>query len=201
MFKGGGFKEAREELGTFPEDSADAFELLLEWIYTGSFHSIDRDADEPLLTTMVHARIQLYGLAEKICLSNLADYTMTRLVAIAQDPSPLNPPTAEIVRIAYDITAHGSPLRKFVSMWLYFSMRDEQQCRASTAHHVSIVLAGGGVEVVGDVIAHLRNDDHDQLLTFHEKIDGVLVNPDYPLMCDFHTHAKDEECSNRQRAY
>ena len=34
MFSGG-FKEALEHSATFPEDSPEAFEVVVEWVYTG----------------------------------------------------------------------------------------------------------------------------------------------------------------------
>ena len=182
MFKGE-FREAHENSATFPEDSADAFELLLEWIYTGKFNSVNPFAEDALLTATIHARIHLYGLAEKICLPELADYTMNMLAAKALFTPQLTPPTAELVRIAYEITTRGSPLRKLISLLLHFYMRDPFE--STSARKVSLVLVEGDADVVEDVILHLRDQDQ-----------GVnkLKHPRSLPACTFHQHSDHEIC-------
>jgi len=40
MFNGG-FKEATTNSATFPEDSVEAFDILIEWVYSGKVRSLE----------------------------------------------------------------------------------------------------------------------------------------------------------------
>ncbi|TGO48339.1 hypothetical protein BCON_0243g00110 [Botryotinia convoluta] len=72
MFNGG-FKEATDGLASFPEDFPEAFDILIQWIYSGRLRWFD------IGTAAAGASwdfLKFYCLAEKICLTQLADLAL-----------------------------------------------------------------------------------------------------------------------------
>jgi len=95
----------------FGED-ADAFELLIEWIYK---KSIDFSA-----TTLLKV-VKLYCLAEKYNRVNIMDYTVDHLFSAFQ--SKRRPPE-ESFGYAYQNSLEDSPLRNLMSSWFYATLLD-----------------------------------------------------------------------------
>lgn len=78
---GGGFKEGIWKTGEFPEDSPDAFDVLLEWVYTDvlrPFQWLKSESGNDANYT-VH---KLYNLLDKFCVPSLPDilYPSTSII-------------------------------------------------------------------------------------------------------------------------
>src|SRR5258707_183269 len=72
MFKSG-FKEATENSANFPEDTPSTFDILSEWLYTGSLRQLYQSRNHTAAgPTFVSdwAPQQVYALADKLCLSD-----------------------------------------------------------------------------------------------------------------------------------
>lgn len=165
----GGFIEAETQVAKLPEDDVTAFELLIEWVYTGKATPINLPEERE------QGLIKLYGLSEKYCLHDLSDYTMTLIVSnYRRVPTT---PSYNAIALAYSCTHSASLLRKFMIRAMYF-----------------IVTADDDWEIL-DIANLVKNGDiaYD-LLTFlkhepWETDDPVLLYP-----CVFHKHDKDGAC-------
>ncbi|KAF4627909.1 hypothetical protein G7Y89_g10249 [Cudoniella acicularis] len=73
MFESG-FKEEIEGMANFPEDSTEAFDLLIEWIYTSNIQPIQLTSKDR--TIQEWCPLKFYILAQKLCLPDLMDLVM-----------------------------------------------------------------------------------------------------------------------------
>lgn len=188
MFKGE-FKEARENSATFPEDCADAFDLLMVWIYTKDLPDMhEASEDKTLNERLLHARCQLYALAEKIGLPELADYTINKLVLDSETNDSYFQPSAETVHLVYRITRYDSPLRRLMSLLLYSYMKYEHESVSDIARHFTTIFVGGFTEdMFGDLLKVLRNQD-DYYRSGLTKIQDFLGAKTDVLTCVYCTH-------------
>ena len=99
MFSGE-FKEAKENKATFPEDDPEAFEILIEWVYTGILRPLDhltdgmgnKIEDKDGFFSLTWKFFRTYILANKLCINSLMDMLMSariRLSSMEKVPSGL----------------------------------------------------------------------------------------------------------------
>lgn len=194
---GGGFREAADMSATLPEDDANAFTTLLEWVYRGGFYVFS--PDEPRLSdyndNATLSLYKLYGLADKLCLPDLMDYIMTSLLFHWESNGIV--PGRVGITAGFDGSPPGSPMRllmaKFLHMYymVMINTREEskyttEQLSATIVHHPELAKLFVDV-LVGDSWAFKWNDDRLVIWTFS--------------YCEFHVHAKDEEetCPFREK--
>ncbi|CZR57454.1 uncharacterized protein PAC_07343 [Phialocephala subalpina] len=112
MFNGG-FKEANDLKAYLPDDGIGTFHLFLEWLYRGALRPADM-AKHTTTSGPLFNRVKLYCFAEKICSTELMDYTMTELVALYRKNYKLvSIPAVEWI---YESTSPESLLRKFAAL-------------------------------------------------------------------------------------
>ena len=112
MFNGG-FNEASTNKATFPDDEPQAFEVLMEWVYTGELLPI---FEEPKKLSWNPSKV--YKPADKICLPYLQDQIIDAWQASMVKTNIVI--GFENIREIYDITPDGSKLRKFgLDMMVY----------------------------------------------------------------------------------
>ncbi|KAJ8071942.1 hypothetical protein OCU04_002246 [Sclerotinia nivalis] len=67
------FSEALSNSATFPEDSTEAFDILIEWLYTGSLRPLELNLSSQKCNWNVYS---FYILVDKLCMSDLMNETM-----------------------------------------------------------------------------------------------------------------------------
>lgn len=77
---GSGFLESSTGSATLPEDSPDAFEVLVEWVYRSTVKSLRGNGRPKML--QAELAILTVGLAEKYLIPELGDRVMTFLVNV-----------------------------------------------------------------------------------------------------------------------
>lgn len=171
MFNGG-FKEAVEQAATLPVDDPDAFDLFLEWIYTGRLSCLEFENIDA-----VYARIRLYGLAEKLMMPDLMDYTITTISVINR----ISPLSTQAMAIAYEVTGPDSPLRSFVARALYYATGNGESGRAAEVYKKNWPASGlaqimsAQEEMISDLIDVMRNPEARKDLSCVD-------------ICEFHVH-------------
>src|SRR5450756_2353201 len=113
----GGYKEMIEQTVRLPEDDADAFSLFMEWLYLGHLSPVKLD-HHTTTSGPIYNRIKLYCFAEKHCLVDLMDYTMSSLMSNYTKHTRL--PTIEVMQYVYENTVVGSKLRAFIARSLRY---------------------------------------------------------------------------------
>ena len=111
----GSFAEATSKVIKLPENKPDAFALFIQWLYVGEIatsicpadHDDDNDDDHLCCSLII---IQAWILGDKLGCSIFKDLAMLRLISLF-DHWVID---ANTVRTAYQGSAHGSQLRKFL---------------------------------------------------------------------------------------
>ncbi|KAL2063662.1 hypothetical protein VTL71DRAFT_5467 [Oculimacula yallundae] len=140
MFSGN-FSESATNSASFPDDDSAAFELLIQWCYTGKLPSLTRQAENTALdsevTKLCSLRLRLCSLAEKygmLLLHNLAvDSIMEYLGPGREHGSGTDNDMRlewkvfeEWCLYVYEHSCDGSPLRKFITYYLNFAIRAQR---------------------------------------------------------------------------
>ena len=99
------FKEAATEEMALPEDDVVSFELFVGWLYGGSLISISSDDELP-------AFVNLVILAQKLCLEQLQNKTMDRILIIYRTSS--RKVAAQTIRSIYENTSASDQLRSLI---------------------------------------------------------------------------------------
>lgn len=117
MFQGS-FAEASSGVAHFPEDSPEAWELFIQWLYIGRLppliQTAHRDRAE---AAALDKRIQLYCLAETYNIVALMDSTIDTIASAYKIRT--RTPDISSFRYAYTHTSEASPLRVLLSRWFY----------------------------------------------------------------------------------
>lgn len=190
MFNGG-FAEAQQNSADFPEDSLEAFELLIEWIYTGTYEKIDRNLPRKEKSTLLGHRIELYGLAEKICLPSLADYTMTLIISNFKSSKMI--PGASIVQRAYELVPQGSLLLSFMALCVHHdAFLKAHYGENDWTGQDKVANLAANQELLRDVMA---------IVTVNY---GSFIRSNHPLkqpVCNFHKHSQKDSCEYDESHY
>jgi hypothetical protein len=155
--------------------------MFLEWLYSKRLAPINRP------NTGTSARsldlIRLYQFADKLCLLELVDYTMT---IIASNYDHLGSyPSQAAMNLAYQITGVGSGLRSFMLHFLIFIGErdhwDTWDCETNISDN----------DILVDYLklkTELISDPSSFLLTDPRKEDR----------CTWHRHAEGEACEFKE---
>jgi hypothetical protein len=108
MFNGG-YAETVSQVGDLPEESLEAFELFVTWVY---LDVIDLPGD-PEQASPIPAFIQLFALADKYGITKLADTLMDFFTKFLRDGGWM--PTPSDMELAYQCTHSTSRMRLFIS--------------------------------------------------------------------------------------
>ena len=175
----GGFKETKGKSATLLEDDPVVFSAFLQWVYGGKRLAPVIMQPGTAVPPDFIPRIELYGFAEKYCITELTDYIMTNIMSTL---CHYEPDVEEIVA-AYENTRSKSPLRAFMSDNLYFIAKV-----APEESYWSSSRIGDGINRNGDLAT-------DFILLF-KKHDGKGVRrPSKQPKCTYHTHAEGAECA------
>jgi hypothetical protein len=68
------FQEASSNSATFPEDTTESFDLLLEWIYHNSVRPLKASKTTEIKCEYSLNCYAFYNLARKLCLPHLQDH-------------------------------------------------------------------------------------------------------------------------------
>lgn len=178
----GGFAETSTSAADFPEDDPQAFGLLVGWLYSGEIDVV-KDLGH---TDDV---INLFALAEKLMVDNLADDTMNHLITFMKAKDYLAT-TNQMVR-GYTITHCGSRLRLFLARTyvyttLHFSDKYGIHSPWSNARLQKAVT--DNADLLGDVLPMMRL-----------QAGKLLVDPRYEHICEYHQHSKGDYCPYIER--
>jgi hypothetical protein len=187
----GGFKEAHENTAYFPEDKPEVFALLIEWFYKDSYQQIPENASLPVVRGMLRLRLEVYALADKLCMLDLADYTMTSYLsayALHRMSS-----SAITVNLAYDLLDSSSPMLRYHQDHVYFALvviTPGSNMSWSSINRASNLVANP--ELLEAVLDRLHRREQASLR--ETAVDPVK----YP--CKYHHHPNGEErCAYRSR--
>jgi hypothetical protein len=181
MFKPG-FSESRTSTGYLSDDDPSIFSLFLEWVYGHHLTSVTAAAMAlPNNSLFFMDRVKLYIFAEKICMDELCDYTITNLMSILQHYE--RSPTVQQMREACKGSAVGSPIRKFMCYNLLFHLKTE----AEDSHWMSRALSDALVEVP---------DLCFDFMKLSREVSRVGC-PKNMAKCGFHKHGEGVECGFR----
>lgn len=178
------FKSDPENAATFPEDSPESFDVLLEWIYLGTIKQLKfiRTLHDENGGYINYDVMRAYALAQKLCLTELMDRLLDAYKNFYKTVNKV-PGPAEI-RIAYNLTSKKSPLRRFVvQAW----------------HWVLVNFSGVEEDPSRNVFTRQfmkENDDFAaDFLAILRETNGVrMTDPRILPDCDFHHHGKDKKC-------
>jgi BTB/POZ domain len=101
----GPFQEGQEKVMNLPEDSMASFEILVLYVYGSAL--------APVAPRKVGAYIRLYGLAEKLCMENLANEVVDMILVFFRGLGRLVRPNQ--LELGYSVSSPGSGLRRYLS--------------------------------------------------------------------------------------
>jgi len=172
------FKEVVESTVRMPEDDPDVFNLFVQWLYAARLCVPDMTKNTATSGPM-WTRFKLYCFAEKICLPELMDYTMSSIMSacVRGDKSP----SIEVMRMVYGGTKQGSRLRLFTAHVLHFLIRN-----------------GGDLGPwPSSKLAQVMNEHEDLTVNVLQLLRDNSKAPSHPghyPKCMFHVHTKNHTC-------
>lgn len=180
-----GFKEGMENSAQLPEDTPESFDVLQEWVYTGTLpkYCITRAQEKHIVANFDFER--LYALLDKLCLENLKDQVATDLIDASEADNAL-PPIAVLGRMINDLP-ETSAFRQYFVLCFVFIMHGLPR----TDHNLSV----------------WPTQDLSNLLAGHPKVSlacleaarklplgHVAEDPREMPRCTFHGHGDGEVC-------
>jgi hypothetical protein len=185
----GGFKEATENSAEFPDDDVQAFDILIQWVYSGivpPFKWIpDPDAGEGCWESS-WSLLKTYLLMDKFCLFTVGDQLLTNfLIELARQHIVSD---FDMIDDIYEQAPEDSPLRKFALYSFYHTMNVlSKNDTAKSAWKMEEVK--GGLMKNGDLLL-----DYLKLSQQHDIRDPIEAPTHMPI-CTFHRHTDDEPCT------
>lgn len=181
MFNGG-FKEAKEGRATLPEDTVDAFDLLVGWVYSGDVRPLVQvDCTEKCKMCTNWDAPVAYELASKLCLPELMNRVMDEYINLQQ--RSLLFPSIQCMDVVYKLTPQGCGFRKYISHMLHFVL-----VNPSLGENWSVKdlyeLTKSNEELGRDLLWLVRN--HPRLFPVYD--------PTKVPRCLFHEHLVHEPC-------
>jgi hypothetical protein len=177
MFKGA-WKEASDKIGIVSEDTVEAFDLLIAWVYFDTIRPLERISSDRRFSW---DPIPFWKLADKFCPPKLQDEIM--------DISHTSYHTSNVVlshnqiESCYKDTLEGSPLRRYAVQTLIYVL-----------FNFDNVLAWS----ITTFQAALKSND-DLAKDYLTAVRGIRQKstPDPRMLpkCDFHAHEKGSPCS------
>ena len=196
-----GFQETKEGTIHMPDDDPVTFKRLLTWVYARKMPQAKGTTNQKLL-------YDLYIMAEKLCMFDLANRTMDRIRECHENTFSISGATDRNLKYAghiFDGTTPSSPLRNFM---LYIMVHDINYA-ASKARHAGLLISREHLMKIWDI-----GQDHPE---FYEDLfarllpivpawsKALLKTPDEALAdnrdvlfsnstCLFHKHLAGEGC-------
>lgn len=193
MFNGN-FIEGETQAATFPEDSIDAFEMFLTWIYR---EVVDCTAPPTGDLTFADQLISLMAFADKYQIDTLADNTMDKLSRLQKEHRSAMTPR-EILSV-YEKTSAGSKMRLYAARdFIYVTCSSRLKDISgedqwwSDKRMMRILKANG--DLMQDFFKNLRN-------AWPRWGNVGIPGPHSPAnanACDYHKHGADEPCPHRR---
>lgn len=168
------FLESSTGMATLPEDSPEAFEVLVEWVYCSTMKPLHKDENPDLYRADL--AIATIGLAEKYLLPELGDRAMTFLSDIGKDLVP----TMSQMNTLYEQTPLDSKARIYAARTVAWALVNPD---ASEISNSSIQTACQHSDLLLDTITEVRGKNGSNHGRAHT----------YPT-CDYHNHAKAPTC-------
>jgi hypothetical protein len=183
MFNGG-FVEAKNNTASFPEDSPEAFDLLIEWVYTG----VLRQHTYGAASVENWEFISFYTLAEKLCLPQLQDTAMDMMQASQLREGIILSILG--MTLAYEKTQVGSGYRLYTLHSLFYSLgilrTDKELLKAWSNEGVAKML-NKCPDLAVDCLSMIRTH-------FSQTPLKMPMDPRMENACIFHSHKIDEQC-------
>ncbi|KAI9047781.1 hypothetical protein LZ554_008491 [Drepanopeziza brunnea f. sp. 'monogermtubi'] len=189
MFNGK-FLESVTSAAEFPDDDPTAWELLVQWCYTGKLPALTRQASDAVfsaeVTKFCSVRLKLCCLADKYGMVLLHNLAMDSINAFLRHAGPGMKLEWKVFkswcRYVYENSTEHSPLRKFITS--YF--------------HLMIRSGGGGgrgpplfkIEKLYKLATDLPDLTKDlfEYLRMEALVPNCFLEPWEHLPCDFHLH-------------
>ena len=116
------FKEGREKVMTLPDDDPGVFEVLVECLYTQTFHFAMFGVSEPAKMThdCLMRAAQLFILADKYDVEILKSNMYRTFFEFAKSQLNSYPaflPSSEMITYIYTNTDRKAPIRKIITDW------------------------------------------------------------------------------------
>jgi hypothetical protein len=158
-------------MASLPEDDPTAFVLLLQWVYVGRLVPINISKNTTETGPFIDL-IKLYVLAEKICLPDLAGYTITKLISSYLHHN-LHPSTFA-VKLAYQIMGPGSHLRSYMVNDMHYHYK---------VHGTDMIKLCKAFIGCDDLIS-----DFTSLLETYKALNRKPTDPQKDVFCRWHYH-------------
>ncbi|OBT78901.1 hypothetical protein VF21_02836 [Pseudogymnoascus sp. 05NY08] len=168
------FLEASAGSATLPEDSPEAFEVLVKWIYCSTLKSLHRAGYEK--QSQADLAISTVGLADKYILPELGDRAMSFLANVGRELAP----TMGQMSTLYEQTPSNSKARAYAARTVAWALVNPE---ASGVSSTSIQTACQDSDLLLDAITEVRGKNGSNHGRAHT----------YPI-CDYHNHAKAPTC-------
>jgi hypothetical protein len=183
MFQGG-FKEAGENSATFPEDTEESFDLLIEWIYTGSVRPLKYKTLE--VREWNYNVVNAYALAEKLCAFDLADGILESLRLHQRGRGGFF--GLGFVQQVYEKTESNSPFRRYATdaqAYVFIADTKPEVDSLWPTKTISNLMASNE-NFRDDFLARLRTISFSPLVRLPDPREGPI--------CNYHRHGKTEVC-------
>ncbi|KAE9363573.1 hypothetical protein N431DRAFT_474588 [Stipitochalara longipes BDJ] len=159
-------------------DNPVAFGLFVGWVYKGVVE-LPEDGEGSCVTD----EIQLFGLAEKHDIAELADKTMDHLVVRLKFGNLMLVPGA--ISFAYKVTHEASKLRRFSAQCAVYAVLNFPTDHGNdTWFKANIQMAITECNYLGE----------DALETLRLHSGKAFEDPRESLLCDYHQYAEAEYC-------
>lgn len=124
-FMGSGhFKETSEKSMTLPEDDAQVFDNLIQWLYSGKLLNIAQSAVKESREQADKLYLQLallYVTADKYIIHELQNHVMSYICKLKQVHRPV-PPGPNVINYIYNNSAQNSPFRRLLVQWYVWTV-------------------------------------------------------------------------------
>lgn len=174
MFNGE-FLEAIQQTATLPEDNPDAFELLVEWCYTGQLPTFDKIPVKERKSACWR-RIKLYCFSEKYRIVPLMDSSMDFIIQYLPTVDRLS--TSWSI-FAYENTSAGSQLRTLIAKHCYHAMLTSKSGRYASSEFTEMSPR----DLIHDIFTQIRQQsEHVAVYMMNPVGSGNLTE------CQYHCH-------------
>ncbi|KAF7863071.1 hypothetical protein EAF04_007154 [Stromatinia cepivora] len=174
------FSEALSNSATFPDDPTEAFDVLIEWLYTGSLRQLELGS--PSRKKYNWNVYSFYILVDKLCMPNLMNDTMDLKRQLDCKNSTIM--SFYTVRNIYTLLPQGSKLRLYALHCTWVSFFGHQEPELMT---------------IAELLNALTSDSdfsHDFLTVLRDQVrDGQRLEPRVGNDGLYHVHGKGVSCS------
>jgi hypothetical protein len=176
----GPFRESAESSAFFPEDSPEAWELFIQYLYTNRLAPLILTPHrDKLELAALENRIRLYCLAETYGITPLQDLTVDSIAQTYRVRT--RTPDVATFRYAYAHTSEKSPLRALMARWFYHLLvtRDDGRPTRYTTETMTS-LATEAPDLLDDVFTLMRGQQGN--------VPREVMDPSEVHSCTYHQH-------------